>query len=80
MHDAYNIILNNLDLESLEIIYQEENKKILPGWWRNKFGVDYLDVGALYTKIQTHMANKLSDLYDQQAIIEIKTNGKVGLI
>ncbi len=80
LHDAYNIILNNLDLESLEIIYQEENKKILSGWWRNKFGVDYLDVGALYTKIQTHMANKLSDLYDQQAIIEIKTNGRVGLI
>ena len=78
--DAYDRILNNLDLEELEITNQQEDKKILLGLWRNLSGVDFLDVAALYTRIQSHVAEKLSDLYDQNAILKIYKNGKVKLI
>jgi|ETNmetMinimDraft_3_1059899.scaffolds.fasta_scaffold141262_2 hypothetical protein len=82
LSEAYNKILNNLNLQELQIANQanQENKKILVGLWRNKHGVDFLDVGALYTKIQRHTAKEISDLYDQKASVEINQNGKVRLI
>lgn len=82
LSEAYNKILNNLDLEELQFTNQanQENKKILAGLWRNEFGVDFLDVGALYTEIQKHTAEKLGDLYDQVAVVEINKNGKATLI